>query len=211
MGEWIAMARKGTGAKRLDEPTLTAADWAEAALHLIAEAGLGALTVEALAVRLGVTKGSFYWHFKGRSELLAAALGRWEQRATTEAIAGLSAVTDARQRLYLMLEAATKSPRSRSLYAALAEAAEDPIVRRVLNRVASARIKYLEACYRELGIEQPRAKAKAVFSYAAYRGLLQLAHEAPAVLPTDWSSYAAVVLEALGPVPRAKRRPGRQR
>ncbi len=205
------MARKGTGAKRLHEPTLTAADWAEAALHLIAEAGLGALTVEALAVRLGVTKGSFYWHFKGRSELLAAALGRWEQRATTEAIAGLSAVTDARQRLYLMLEAATKSPRSRSLYAALAEAAEDPIVRRVLNRVASARIKYLEACYRELGIEQPRAKAKAVFSYAAYRGLLQLAHEAPAVLPTDWSSYAAVVLEALGPVPRAKCRPGRQR
>ncbi len=39
MGEWIAMARKGTGPKRLDEPTLTAADWAEAALQLIAEAG----------------------------------------------------------------------------------------------------------------------------------------------------------------------------
>jgi AcrR family transcriptional regulator len=201
------MARKGTGAKRLDEPTLTAADWAEAALQLIAEAGLGALTVEALAARLGVTKGSFYWHFKGRSELLAGALARWEQRATTEAITGLSAVTDARERLYLMLGAALQSPRSRSLYAALAEAAEDPIVRRVLNRVASARIEYLEACYRELS--QPRAKAKAVFAYAAYRGLLQLAHEAPAVLPTDWSSYAAVVREALGPVPRAKRRPGR--
>ena len=204
------MARKGTGAKRLDEPTLTATDWAEAALHLIAEAGLGALTVDALAARLGVTKGSFYWHFNGRSELLAAALARWEQRATTEAIAGLSAVTDARQRLYLMLEATTKAPRSRSLYAALAEAAEDPIVRRVLNRVASARIEYLEACYRELGLAQPRAKAKAVFAYAAYRGLLQLAHEAPAVLPTDWSSYAVAVLGALGPVARAKGRPGRQ-
>ncbi len=203
------MARKGTGAKRLDEPTLTAADWAEAALHLIAEAGLGALTVEALAVRLGVTKGSFYWHFKGRSDLLAAALGRWEQRATTEAIAGLSAVTDARQRLYLILDATSQSPRSRSLYAALAEAAGDPIVRRVLNRVASSRIGYLEACYRELGLAQSRAKAQAVFAYAAYRGLLQLAHEAPAVLPTDWSSYAAVVLEAL--VPRATRKPRRQR
>jgi AcrR family transcriptional regulator len=77
------MARKGTGAKRLNEPTLTATDWAEAALQLIAEAGLGALTVKALAARLGVTKGSFYWHFRGRSELLAAALNRWEQRATT--------------------------------------------------------------------------------------------------------------------------------
>jgi AcrR family transcriptional regulator len=211
MGEWIAMARRGAGAKRLDEPTLTAADWAEAALQLIAETGLGALTVEVLATRLGVTKGSFYWHFKGRSELLAAALGRWEQRATTEAIAGLSAVTDVRQRLHLMLDATSHSPRSRSLYAALAEAAGDPIVKRVLNRVASARIEYLEACYRELGLAEPQAKAKAVFVYAAYRGLLQVAHEAPAVLPTDWSSYAAVVLEALGPAPTAKRRPGRQR
>jgi AcrR family transcriptional regulator len=90
------MARKGTDAKRPDEPTLTAADWAEAALQLIAEAVLGALTVDALAARLGVTKGSFYWHFKGRSELLASALGRWEQRATAEAIRGLSAVTDCR-------------------------------------------------------------------------------------------------------------------
>jgi hypothetical protein len=144
-----------------------------------------------------------------RSELLAGALGRWEQRATTEAIRGLSAVTDARQRLCLMLDAASQSPRSRSLYAALAEAAEDPIVRRALNRVASARIEYLEACYRELGLAQPLAKAKAVFACAAYRGLLQLAHEAPAVLPTDWSAYAAVVREALGLVPHAKRRPGR--
>ena len=96
-----------------------------------------------------------------------------------------------------MIHAATQAPRSRSLYAALAEAAEDPIVRRVLNRVASARIVYLEACYRELGLAPPHAKAKAVFAYAAYRGLLQLAHEAPSVLPTDWSCYAAVVHDAL--------------
>jgi len=205
------MAHKGTGAKRLDEPTLTVADWAEAALQLVAEAGLRALTVETLAARLGVTKGSFYWHFTGRPELLAVALGRWEQRATTEALAGLSAVTDARQRLRLILQAATRSPRSRSLYAALAEAAEDPIVRRVLNRVASARIEYLEACYRELDFPPSQAKAKAVFAYAAYRGLLQLAHEAPAVLPADWHSYAELVLEALVPVSPRKRGVGRQR
>lgn len=200
------MVRKGTGAKRLDEPTLTSSDWVEGALQLISEAGLRALTVEALAARLGVTKGSFYWHFKGRSELLAGALSRWEQRATTEAITGLSAVTDARQRLNFMLEAASQPPRARSLYAALAEAADDPIVRRVLNHVASARIRFLETCYRELGLPISQAKAKAVLAYAAYRGLLQLAHEAPTVLPDDWSSYAEAVLEALGPTPRRKRK-----
>jgi AcrR family transcriptional regulator len=200
---------QGTGAKRLNEPTLTAADWAEAALQFIAEAGLGALTVDALATRLGVTKGSFYWHFKGRSELLSAALGRWEKRATSEAIAGLSAVTDPRQRLRIMLDAATQLPRSRSLYAALAEAAEDPIVRQVLNRVASVRIDYLQSIYRELGMTPSQAKARALFAYAAYRGLLQLAHEAPSALPADWSAYPALVLEALIPPP-AKRKPGQK-
>ncbi len=203
------MARTGTGTARLGEPTLTASDWAEAALQLIAEKGLRALTVNALAARLGVTKGSFYWHFHGRSELLGAALTRWE-RATTETIKGLDAVTDSRRRLELMLDAASQPPRSRSLYAALAQAAEDPVVRQVLNRVASARIAYLETCYSNLGLAPAMARSLAVFAYAAYRGLLQLAHEAPAALPTDWSLYPGVIRTALVPKPRSKPAPSRQ-
>jgi len=209
------MAQKGTGKHRLGEPTLTASDWAEGALQLIADKGLGALTVSTLAARLGVTKGSFYWHFQGRSELLAAALARWEQRATTDAIKGLNAVTDYRRRLELMLDAASQPPRSRSLYAALAEAAEDPVVRRVLDRVASQRIAYLESCYRNLDFSPALARSYAVLAYAAYRGLLQLAHEAPAALPTEWSSYADVSRTALVPkvVPKhgASRRAPRRR
>jgi AcrR family transcriptional regulator len=202
------MVRKGTGPARLGAPTLTAADWAEAALQLIAEKGLAALTVGALAARLGVTKGSFYWHFKGRPELLADALAQWERRATTETVAALDAVGDYRRRLELILDAASQPPRSRSLYAALAEAAEDPIVRRVLNRVASARIAYLEVCYSKLGFSPTLAKSQAVFAYAAYRGLLQLAHEAPAALPTDWSHYANVIRKTFVPAaaPGARRK-----
>ncbi len=160
------MPKKRTGGTRLGAPTLTAVDWAEAALQLIAEKGLGALTVAALATRLGVTKGSFYWHFKGRSNVLAAALTQWEQRATSEAITGLEAVADPRRRLELMFDASSRPPRSRSLYAALAEAAEDPIVR----RVASVRIGYLEACYRDLAF-LPRLPDRMRCSHnAAYRG-----------------------------------------
>jgi hypothetical protein len=107
-----------------------------------------------------------------------------------------------------MLDAASQRPRSRSLYAALAEAeaADDPIVRRVLNRVASARIGFLESCYRELGLPASQAKVKAVLAYAAYRGLLQLAHEAPSVLPDDWTAYTEAVLRAVGPAPGVKRK-----
>jgi AcrR family transcriptional regulator len=209
------MVRRGTGKERLGEPTLTASDWAEAALQLIAERGVNALTVGALAARLGVTKGSFYWHFHGRPELLAAALARWEQRATTDAMRSLDAVTDARRRLELMLDAASQPPRSRSLYAALAEAANDPVVRRALDRVASARIAYLERCYGRLGFSSALGKSYAVLAYAAYRGLLQLAHEAPATLPTDWSFYAGVSRSVLipHPIPKAatRRRASRRR
>jgi AcrR family transcriptional regulator len=213
MEKIVDMATRGTGAPRLGAPTLTASDWAEAALQLIAEAGLGALTVSALASRLGVTKGSFYWHFKGRAELLTAALARWEQRATTETMKGLDAVPDSRRRLELMLDAAAQPPRARSLYAALAEAAEDPLVRQVLNRVASARIAYLELCYRNLGFAALAAKSYAVFAYATYRGLLQLAHEAPAALPADWSLYSGLVKTALLPnkVARGGTKPQRTR
>jgi hypothetical protein len=110
-----------------------------------------------------------------------------------------------------MLEAASQPPRSRSLYAALAETAEDSVVRAVLNRVASARITYLESCYLDLGLSHVLAKTKAVFAYAAYRGLLQLAHEAPAALPTDWSSYSAAIRQALIPPPHFKRGSGRNK
>ena len=46
-----------------ERSTLSAADWERAALELISEKGVQALAVEPLARRMGITKGSFYWHF----------------------------------------------------------------------------------------------------------------------------------------------------
>ena len=65
--------------KKQERNTLSAADWERAALELIAEQGVQALAVEPLARRMGVTKGSFYWHFSGRESLLEKALARWEE------------------------------------------------------------------------------------------------------------------------------------
>jgi AcrR family transcriptional regulator len=54
-------------------------DWIEAALDVLAEEGLDGLRVESLAKGFGVTKGSFYWHFKDRQDLFAAVLDNWKQ------------------------------------------------------------------------------------------------------------------------------------
>ncbi len=57
--------------------SLTREDWVSGAWEMLGESGLDGVRVEPLARRLGVTKGSFYWHFKGREELLDALLARW--------------------------------------------------------------------------------------------------------------------------------------
>src|SRR5829696_7253917 len=44
--------------------------WTHAALEAIAEGGLAAVAVAPLAIRLGATKGSFYWHFASRESLV---------------------------------------------------------------------------------------------------------------------------------------------
>ena len=65
--------------KKKERSTLSAGDWEQQALVLIAEKGIRAVAVEALAKRMGVTKGSFYWHFPNRDALLEQSLLRWEK------------------------------------------------------------------------------------------------------------------------------------
>ena len=55
-------------------------DWIRAALARLSEAGVDAVRVELLARDLGVSKGSFYWHFRDRQDLLEKTLTQWEGR-----------------------------------------------------------------------------------------------------------------------------------
>lgn len=53
-------------------------DWLRAARLALLRGGVEAVRVEKLARDLNVTKGSFYWHFKNRDELLELLLREWE-------------------------------------------------------------------------------------------------------------------------------------
>ena len=61
-------------------PKLTRDDWLDAAFAAVVEGGFDAVRVLTLAQRLGVTRGSFYWHFADHAELLEALLKRWRER-----------------------------------------------------------------------------------------------------------------------------------
>lgn len=61
--------------------------WLSEALELMRERGVDHVKVEPLATRLGVTKGSFYWHFKNRGDLLRSLPDFWVRRQTDPVLA----------------------------------------------------------------------------------------------------------------------------
>lgn len=180
---------------------LTAECWAEAALDAIASGGLDAVAVEPLARRLGVTKGSFYWHFANRDALLRAALGRWEQAETDDIVARIGPEPDPYARIVKLFKAANASYRAGRLYLAIAAAEDKPMVQAFVRRVSERRMNYLYDCYCALGFAPSLARHWARFAYATFMGNLQIGRDTPDLMPADaeFSEYVKLMIKTLIP------------
>jgi AcrR family transcriptional regulator len=153
---------------------LTRDDWAEAGLTALAEQGLRGVAVEPLARRLGATKGSFYWHFADRAELVDATLELWERRETTDVIERIEAIADPRERLAALGSGAYAGAARGNAHAAVVAAAADPRVAAVLARATRARLALLTRLYADLGLPAGEADRRARVAYALYLGIEQL-------------------------------------
>lgn len=160
---------------------LSAQDWARAALKAIADGGLVAVAVEPLARTLGVTKGSFYAHYRNRDELIAAALAEWVRSHGDEGLAEFAAMADPARRLRELLTVVVQAvqPLAPSVHLSLLGERNDPRVRDAVRRVNRARLELLARTYRELGLPPDRAASRARVAYAAILGLLHLAQTDP--------------------------------
>jgi AcrR family transcriptional regulator len=189
------------------KPRLSKQDWLLAALTALARGGVGAVAVEPLARRLGVTRGSFYWHFADRNALLHEALEWWELQGTEAVIDRVSPIADPRQRLRALFRIAITEDPTGGLEPALVAHADDPVVAPVLHRVTRRRTAYLAEVYAELGLPAAQARHQAVVAYAAYVGWTQLRRAAPTALPeiTDDPEALAHLIHHLVPTPTAAR------
>ena len=182
-----------------EKTSLTPADWEQEALALIAEKGVAALRVEPLARRLGITKGSFYWHFPGRDELLSRALARWEQQDRQHLRLSLSASSAPAERLADFVWRTSRQTLTHRIYVALCASPDHPCIGPVLRRVTERRIKYLAAALEELGLPAGSARHRANLMYSSYVGYLQL--QAQGQVPDkdepDFDAYVQHVIEAL--------------
>ena len=79
-------ARSGTVQARLSKE-----EWLARALEVLGRKGAGELTIESMARHLGVTKGSFYWHFKDRADFFRQLIEYWDEHFTQTVIVEIQA------------------------------------------------------------------------------------------------------------------------
>jgi AcrR family transcriptional regulator len=148
--------------------------WIEAGLDLLAEGGVGAVTIAALCDRLGVTKGSFYHRFSDVAAFHEALLSSWEA-STHTAIEHGRAVTDFHRRLSVLKELGVAAHHeAESAIRAWGRSYEPAAV--VVRRVDAAREANLVETFRALGIPPARARRLARIGLATLIGTQALEH-----------------------------------
>lgn len=187
--------------KNKERSTLSAGDWEQQALVLIAEKGIRAVAVESLARRMGVTKGSFYWHFQNRESLLEQSLLRWEKHDEVNLQTSLSAIDDPRERLRSFFRRTGREKLTHNVYSSLCMASDHPQVEPLLERVAARRMKHIEKAFAEIGFDPQEASHRARLTYSAYLGFLQLQkqHQTPSLSSEEFEAYMTHVIATLIP------------
>jgi AcrR family transcriptional regulator len=178
---------------------LSSEKWAEAALEVIATSGVAELSVESLSRQLGVTKGSFYWHFPNRGALIKAAVTLWARRETEDVLTQLDSEPSRRKRIEKYVAEAVGNKRKAALYLALAAASCDPNVGPIFQHAVERRIAYLADCFAQLGVSEPRYRALVAFTQ--YVGIMHVIRDAPDSIPRkpDFERFVQVAIETVIP------------
>lgn len=164
----------------------TADDWLLAAIAAMAEGGVENVKVERLVKQLGVSKGSFYWHFKDRGELLDRLIHYWVDRGTQEVMALTQAEAQEPQaRLLGLFRMAVEEPvgtisSAQGEMAIRSWAMIDEGVAAIVAKTDQVRIDYVTALLRELGHEAAQAAVEAEALYLMLLGYYVRASYAPA-------------------------------
>ena len=155
-------------------------DWLKAARMALLKGGVEAVQVEKLARTLRVTKGSFYWHFKDRGELLELLLREWEDEITEiiSSVSGESPEETARALVQVLGERASQSeagdvPSDAAIFAWAAVSAD--VARRV-NRAEAKRLRLLTRFIERSGARTDQME----FIYLAWVGFVARGQRLPA-------------------------------
>ena len=149
---------------------LSPQDWIDAALACLVDHNIDAVRVDVLARRMGVTRGSFYWHFTDRDDLLKRLLQSWRRTTTEQVIARIQSLgTDPafilRELLQLPTHGRTAAQASSVELAIREWARRDPTAREVVQEVDTRRQTFFAECFMALGHGPDEAQHRAFVLY----------------------------------------------
>ncbi|WP_369856727.1 TetR/AcrR family transcriptional regulator [Candidatus Thalassolituus haligoni] len=163
----------------MSSPKLTRNDWINSAMNVLATGGIDLVRVDNLAKEMKITRGSFYYHFENRQELLQAILERWRIKATEAVIESLKKRSlNTREQLIELITLPYKGERSfeaASIEISLrAWARRDPMAKAAVEEVDSYRISYIEKLFMEMEHPQEQASdlAYLIYSYMVANSLM---------------------------------------
>ena len=148
---------------------LSAGDWLDLGLKTLAKDGFTALKAEPLARAMGVSRGSFYWHFADIGAYHAAILQQWREVAAEQVIASLEAAPEQDNPL-LMLLRRTFSSKLDLEKAVRSWAALDPMALAAVRATDRRRLKYVERLFVRSGVSAGVARSRAQILYWTFVG-----------------------------------------
>jgi AcrR family transcriptional regulator len=148
---------------------LSARDWLDQGLKALARNGFTALKADPLAKAMGVSRGSFYWHFADVGAFHAALLKHWHEVAAEQIIAEVEAAAPGDRALELLLRRVF-GERLTLEGAVRTWASIDPAARAAVQAIDRRRLDYIEHLLRQAGLSADLACARAQILYWAFLG-----------------------------------------
>jgi AcrR family transcriptional regulator len=136
-------------------------DWLRHALEALRLKGVSGLRVEPLARSLGVTTGSFYWHFSDRRDLLDRVLAHWTETMMRGLAERMICEDEAEVQLRRLLEDVVSDDRSRYEIPIRSWASFDAAANRAVRKVDECRLAYVTGLFLRLGFSEEQAQLRA--------------------------------------------------
>lgn len=153
---------------------LSAKDWIDAATDLLINNNVNAIEIPDLSKRLGVTKGSFYWHFDVLQELLNAILKDWQKRMTSDVslrAERAGATVELALGYLLRLIRKPRPSRNSAIERSIRDwARTDAAVRAAVIKVDEMRLAFFKDLFRQRGFAEKEASIRAYAAYAMMMG-----------------------------------------
>ena len=153
---------------------LTREEWLARALPVIASKGNTKLRIHELVKHLGVTRGSFYWHFKDRDDFVHALVDYYHRWSTDQVIEEVERVGgDAAQRLKTVMRVVAEKDLGRYEVAMSSWGVQEPIVEESFRVAIQRRIDFIRSLFLGLGFEGQELEARTF----AFVGYMRMIHE----------------------------------